>query len=443
MANTNPTETPSSKPKPQHASSPASQNGVEENLLDPSLPSEPEVKRIPLIIRVYGFICLADGILSFASLALFFGIIGWALFNDPGQIAIGSNPTLALVMVVIGAVLGVVSSGALVFFGASIMRSQRRNVVRWSYVLIVFTILQIIVEIMIGGVELNLLRPAAQLAILIALSATVDPTLRQERQLQRRLRDLIERERAREGLLGRDATGKGYIELNFFNLFWVFVVCCVLGLILETIWHFVVVEPGAYQDRAGLLFGPFSPIYGFGAVLMTVFLNRLYDNNPIWIFLASAVIGTLFEYATAMFMQMGFGAISWDYSQATIFGLPDPLAQISDGHVSTMFACMWGALGCIWIKWCLPHLLKLINLIPWTWRYSLTTVCAALMLIDGVMTLQSLDCWFERVSGQPISTPVEQFYAEHFDNGYMQHRFQSMTITPDNSGRVNAPAGEA
>ena len=411
-----------------------------ENLLDPNLPAEPELKRIPLIVRVYGFLCLADGLASIISLAAFFGIIGLQLFTDPGSISIASNPTLAIILVIAGAVLGVVSSGALVFFGGSLMRSRRRNAARWSYVLIVFTILQIIIEVMIGGIELNLLRPAIQLVILIALSATVDPALREERQLQRRLRDLAEQKKAREGMLGRDETGRGYIELNFFNLFWVFVVCCFLGLVLETIWHFVVVAPGEFQDRAGLLFGPFSPIYGFGAVLMTVFLNRLYDNNPLWIFLASAVIGTLFEYATAMFMQVGFGAVSWDYSHVTIFGMPDPLAVISSGHVSTLFACMWGALGCIWVKWCLPRLLKLINLIPWTWRYSLTTVCAALMLVNGVMTLQSLDCWFERVSGQPITTPVEQFYADRFDNQYMQNRFQSMTITPDTSGRVGNPS---
>ena len=411
-----------------------------ENLLNSDLPAEPEIRRIPLIIRVYGLLCLLYGLGSFVSIGLFFGFIGWVLVNDPTAISIGSNPSLALILVVIGAVLGFASSGALVFFGGSLMRSRRRNAARWSHVLIVFTVVQIILEVMIAGIELSLLRPLIQLGILIALSATVDPTLRQERQLQRRLHDLAEQERAEEGTLGRDETGKGFIELNFFNLFWVFVVCCFLGLVLETIWHFVVVEPGVYQDRAGLLFGPFSPVYGFGAVLMTVFLNRLWDNNPIWIFLASAVIGTLFEYATAMFMQTGFGAVSWDYSQATIFGIPDPLAAISGGHVATMFACMWGALGCVWIKFCLPRLLKLINLIPWKLRYSLTTVCALLMLVNGIMTLQSLDCWFERLSGQPAITPIEQFYADHFDNEYMQHRFQSMTITPDDSARVSTSA---
>ncbi len=45
-----------------------------------------------------------------------------------------------------------------------------------------------------------------------------------------------------------------------------------------------VVEPGVYQDRAGLLYGPFSPIYGIGAVLMTIALNRFHKANFLVIF---------------------------------------------------------------------------------------------------------------------------------------------------------------
>ena len=62
------------------------------------------------------------------------------------------------------------------------------------------------------------------------------------------------------------------------------------------------------------------------------------------------------------------------------------------------------------------------------------------MLVNGVMTLEALDCWFERLSGIPQTTPVEQFYAEHYDNDYMAHRFESMTITPDDSARVDGAA---
>ena len=133
---------------------------------------------------------------------------------------------------------------------------------------------------MLQGIGPFLLRPAIQLGILVALSATVDPTLRQERELQRRLQEMLDRDAAAEGMLGRDETGEGYIKLNYFNLFWVFFVCCVLGLIAEDIWHMTVDDPGVYQNRAGMLFGPFSPIYGFGAVLMTMVLNRFYKKEP-------------------------------------------------------------------------------------------------------------------------------------------------------------------
>ena len=139
----------------------------------------------------------------------------------------------------------------------------------------------------------------------------------------------------------------------------------------------------------------------------------------------SAVIGGLFKAATAWFMKTAFGAVAWNYSDATILGLfPDPVAALFGGTTCTLFMCMWGALGCIWIKFCLPWLLKLINLIPWRARYGVTAVCAALMLANGIMTLEALDCWYERLSGVQPTTPIERFCVEHFGNAFMRHRFR-------------------
>ena len=101
-------------------------------------------------------------------------------------------------------------------------------------------------------------------------------------------------------------SGKGYIALDFFNIFWLFTIASVGGLIVETIYHMALYN-GELQDRAGLLWGPFSPIYGCGAVLVTVCLNRLWKANPFLIFCASAVIGGAFEYCTSWFMEAAFG----------------------------------------------------------------------------------------------------------------------------------------
>ena len=409
---------------------------MDRNQLDPSVPSTTEAKKIPLIIKVYAVLCTLSGVGTLPSVAVFMWQVITALINGNVAAKLGDNTLVAVGLIVAGIMLSAASAIILIVFGLDLIKDQRRNTARLSYVLIAFTVVELLVDVMLQGIGPFLLRPAIQLGILIALSATVDPTLRQERELQRRLQEMLDRDASAEGMLGRDETGEGYIKLNYFNLFWVFFVCSVLGLILEEVWHMVVVDPGVYQDRAGMLFGPFSPIYGFGAVLMTMALNRFYKQNPLIIFLVSALTGGAFEVFVGWFMQTSFGVVSWSYSHIRLFGMPDPIAVLTGGRTCTPFACMWGLGGLIWIKVLLPRLLKLINMIPWKRRYSATVILTAVMLIDGVMTLQSLDYWYQRVNGTVRNIPVAQFYDKHFDNEYMENRFQSMTMSPKDATRV-------
>ncbi len=409
---------------------------MDRNQLDPSVPSTTEAKKIPLIIKVYAVLCTLSGVGTLPSVAVFMWQVITALINGNVAAKLGDNTLVAVGLIVAGIMLSAASAIILIVFGLDLIKDQRRNAARLSYVLIAFTVVELLVDVMLQGIGPFLLRPAVQLVILIALSATVDPTLRQERELQRRLQEMLDRDAAAEGMLGRDETGEGYIKLNYFNLFWVFFVCSVLGLILEEVWHMVVVDPGVYQDRAGMLFGPFSPIYGFGAVLMTMALNRFYKKNSLIIFLVSALIGGAFEVFVGWFMQTSFGVVSWSYSHIRLFGMPDPIAVLTGGRTCTPFACIWGLGGLIWIKVLLPRLLKLINMIPWKRRYSATVILTAVMLIDGVMTLQSLDYWYQRVNGTVRNIPVAQFYDKHFDNEYMENRFQSMTMSPKDATRV-------
>lgn len=409
---------------------------MDRNQLDPSVPSTTEAKKIPLIIKVYAVLCTLSGVGTLPSVAVFMWQVITALINGNVAAKLGDNTLVAVGLIVAGIMLSAASAIILIVFGLDLIKDQRRNAARLSYVLIAFTVVELLVDVMLQGIGPFLLRPAVQLVILIALSAAVDPTLRQERELQRRLQEMLDRDAGAEGMLGRDETGEGYIKLNYFNLFWVFFVCSVLGLILEEVWHMVVVDPGVYQDRAGMLFGPFSPIYGFGAVLMTMALNRFYKKNPLIIFLVSALIGGAFEVFVGWFMQTSFGVVSWSYSHIRLFGMPDPIAVLTGGRTCTPFACMWGLGGLIWIKVLLPRLLKLINMIPWKRRYSATVILTAVMLIDGVMTLQSLDYWYQRVNGTVRNIPVAQFYDKHFDNEYMENRFQSMTMSPKDATRV-------
>ena len=392
---------------------------------DPAITSETARRRIPLPLKVFGMLCVVSGAAIASGLARV--IVGMALIVREGGLA-GELSTATLVIFAAQTALMTVLAALFAVLGVRLLRDKRRGAAQLTEVMIVILILVALCDMMLGGLTLDLVPYGVVLVVLIALQSYVDPSLAEERELQRKLRDMETREQAEDGTLGRDETGKGFIALNFFNLFWIFVVCCVLGLAIETAYHFAVVDPGHYQDRAGLLFGPFSPIYGFGAVLMTVALNRFHDKNVVLIFLVSAVIGGAFEYLTSWFMQFAFGIVAWDYS-GTFLSI--------DGRTNGMFMAMWGVLGVVWIKLLLPWMLKIVNLIPWNWRYAVTTVCAALMIADGGLTLLALDCWYQREAGRAPDNAIEEFCADHFDNAYMTQRFQSMSIDPGNATRAS------
>ena len=381
-------------------------------------------RRLPFALKIFGILCMLVG-------ATAIGLIGWFIVRlvhntEAGNVS-QQMQTMAFVISIVELVLLALLGVFAILFGIRLIRNKRHNAARIAIAMIVITLLAALCEMMSSGFSLSLIPFAIIMVVLVVMQSYLDPSLAQERTLQRRLRDMKLKQEAEDGTLGRDESGKGYISLNFFNLFWIFVVCSVLGLIIETVFHMIFVDPGHYQDRAGLLFGPFSPIYGFGAVLMTIALNRFHNKNILIIFLVSAVVGGAFEFFTSWFMQFAFGIEAWNYS-GTFLSI--------DGRTNGMFMCMWGALGVIWIKLLLPGLLKLVNLIPWNWRYVVTTICTVLLIADGAMTLITLDCWYQREAHLPQDTAIQQFCDEHFDNAYMANRFQSMSLNPDSATRA-------
>lgn len=383
-----------------------------------------ETQKLPLPVKIFGVLCIIGAIVALV------GLID-AIFDAIRMLTDGTLPQIGTSSIVVAFVRLfdlVLLAVAFIIIGVRLFRDQRKYAAIALYAVNILLILGALCSLMLHGVDQRLIVYGVLLVLLICFQVYLDPNLRQERRDYFKKREQKLQEEQSEGTLGRDPSGKGFIDLNFFNLFWIFVVVSILGVVIESIYHVVVVDPGHWQDRAGLLYGPFSPIYGFGALLMTLFLNRLYKRNIILVFLLSAVIGGAFEYFVSVFMQYAFGAVAWDYTgQWLSIG----------GRTCGWAMCAWGALGVVWLKLLLPLLLKLINLIPWNWRYSITAIAAILMVVNCVMTLQALDCWYERMANDPINSPIQHFYADHYDNSWMENRFQSMTINPDSAVRGN------
>ena len=210
----------------------------------------------------------------------------------------------------------------------------------------------------------------------------------------------------------------GAVELSYFHILWIFILASIVGLVVETLVSYPF--DGVWKSRVGLIWGPFSPIYGAGAVLFTLTLNRLDKAPGVVLFLAAAVVGAAFEFAAGYFWEHAFGIVAWSY-------LDRPFNLL--GYTSLEMAVIWGIAGFLWMK-AVPHVVRLIDRIPRGWRGWTTVALTVFLAADIVMTILGFACWFERLEGNEPQGVVQEFFAEHYDDEFMESRFETMSMWP-------------
>ena len=204
--------------------------------------------------------------------------------------------------------------------------------------------------------------------------------------------------------------------VNFYKLFWLFTIGSFIGCILETIVGFVY-NGGVFEYRVGLVYGPFIPVYGIGAVMMTLALYK-FSRARLWIvFLVSAFVGATFEYLTSYFQQMFFGAISWDYSHQA-FNLY--------GRTSLFYALIWGFLGIAWAKFLYPFASMLIEKLPKNMGKLLSIALCAFMVYDCVISCLAQWRYNERQANVPATNVIEKFLDEQFPDDYLDMIYPHM-----------------
>ena len=207
--------------------------------------------------------------------------------------------------------------------------------------------------------------------------------------------------------------------LTLYYLVFVFTVCSILGLILETIVSYFV--DGRWESRVGFIWGPFSPIYGVGGVLITLALHRFENASPLVIYAVSAVFGATFEYFAAWFWESAFGIVAWSYI--------DQPFNIG-GKTCLGIALVWGLAGLAWVKLAAPVLKEASKTVPRAWREPLAWALLIFFLVDAATTMLALDCWMYRLNGLEPESALQQFFAQHYGDGAMQAKFETMSIYP-------------
>lgn len=209
------------------------------------------------------------------------------------------------------------------------------------------------------------------------------------------------------------------MRLGWYQVVIIFFIGCMAGLLLEEIW--MLATAGLTENRVGLVWGPFSPLYGTGAVLLTVacFKMRQHGARTWQIFLLSAAIGGLLEQLTGWTMETLFSAESWTYLH-----LPDHITQ----WVAWRFLFFWGLLGVVWARAVMPRLLYQIGM-PTSRRQVLFVTLVAIYLVADIgMTMACFTRKTQRDAGRPATTAFEQWVDEHYTDEFIAGRFQNLKI---------------
>ena len=81
---------------------------------------------------------------------------------------------------------------------------------------------------------------------------------------------------------------------RFWRLVWLFALASMAGFLLES--GESLFSLGYVQNRQGLLYGPFTPVYGAGAVVLALLWPALKDKPRPAAFLCAALVGAGVEY---------------------------------------------------------------------------------------------------------------------------------------------------
>ena len=164
------------------------------------------------------------------------------------------------------------------------------------------------------------------------------------------------------------------MDNTFFHILTYFVIYSFLGWILESTVRTICERK---IINTGFLIGPFCPIYGFGAIIMILFLDS-YKNNIILLFIISFIVLTLWEYIVGVLLEKAFHTKYWDYSDQKFN---------YKGRICLLNSIAWGVLGVLFIKYIHPFIIQILGNLNFTYVAIVASIITLILLIDAIISV--------------------------------------------------------
>lgn len=188
------------------------------------------------------------------------------------------------------------------------------------------------------------------------------------------------------------------LDYSIWKILAYFIVYSVIGFIVETIYGMI--SKGTLESRQGLLYGPFCPIYGVGAVAMILALHY-FNKNTGRLFVGGFLVGSVVEYILSFLGEVILHLKWWDYSDRP-FNL--------NGRICVYFSVMWGLLAVLFMSYFHPKVDKLMENIKLKLKHktgkTIIVIISIFLVIDCILTMYALNAFFVR-KVHDFNIPVE------------------------------------
>lgn len=199
------------------------------------------------------------------------------------------------------------------------------------------------------------------------------------------------------------------------KLIWVFLVSALVGDLIEM--GYCRLTGGVWMSRSSVLYGPFSIVWGMGAVVLTVTLQRLAEKDDRHVFFAGFVIGGVYEYMCSVFTELVFGTVFWDYSHMPL--------NIG-GRTNVLYCFFWGVLSMVWIKIIYPRMSVAIERLPVLAGKLITWAIVLIMVCNGLLTGVAMLRYNIRAVRPEAANVLEELLDEYYDDAFMEERWPNM-----------------
>ena len=161
---------------------------------------------------------------------------------------------------------------------------------------------------------------------------------------------------------------------KLFEILTYFIIYSFLGWVMESIVRSISEKK---LINTGFLKGPICPIYGIGAIILFLFLDR-FENKPIMLFFISVILLTLWEYLVGVLLEKIFHTKYWDYSNQK-FNF--------QGRICLTNSTCWGILGVVFIKYIHPFIQQVVSKVNTNLLYYIISIMTIVFLVDMIVTV--------------------------------------------------------